>query len=341
MNVNFSFGAPAGRSVFRLMRFSAGFFVLVIAATLFSATQKNFGTLNNATNILAQFGPLALLALGQMCVILVRGFDISVGAVMALSTVVAAQAILQFGIAGLLFAPIVGGAFGLLNGALIGIARIQPIIATLGTLLLARGVALFISNNGQVVVVTGDPQTQLLDFSFGQISGLPYSTLMTFAVFIFIGLMLKYSRFGRKLFLIGGDPEAARLVGVDTGRVTAFAYMICGICAGLAAVLILARTGTGLPTDGVGMELQAIAAAVIGGTQLAGGIAQPLGVLFSALFIQTVYTGLSFSAISPYAGETVMGIVILIAGMLDRVTHWFTKVNFDQNRTATSTEDVK
>ena len=164
---------------------------------------------------------------------------------------------------------------------------------------------------------------------------------MTFAVFIIIGLMLKYSRYGRKLFLIGGDPEAARLVGVKTGQVTAFAYMICGICAGLAAVLILARTGTGLPTDGVGMELQAIAAAVIGGTQLAGGIAQPLGVLFSALFIQTVYTGLSFSAISPYAGETVMGLVILIAGMLDRVTHWFTKVKFDQNRTATSTEDVK
>lgn len=333
--------APVWRSLASVLRVSTGFIAFVIAAMLFSLTQPNFGTFNNASNILAQFGPLALLALGQMCVILVRGFDISVGAVLALSSVAAAHAAQHFGITGLIFAPIVGGLFGALNGILVGVAGVQPIITTLGTLLLARGIALFVSNNGQVVVVTGDAQMQLFEFSFGQFWGLPYSALLTVFVFLLIALVLKRARFGRKLFLVGGDPEAARLVGVPIGLVTTFAYVLCGVCAGLAGVLILARTGTGLPTDGVGMELHAIAAAVIGGTQLTGGVANPLSVLFSALFIQTVNSGLSFSAISPYAGEAVTGLVILIAGVLDRTTRWLAAANIGQKRTAIPPEDVK
>ena len=212
-----------------------------------------------------------------------------------------------------------------LSGAfLIGIFYVQPIITTLGTLLLARGIALLISNNGQVVVVTGEAQGQLFDFSFGQFLGLPYSAVMTVLVFLAIALFLKKSRWGRKLFLVGGNPEAAQLIGVPTSRTIMLAYFLCGVCAGLASILILARTGTGLPTDAVGVELTAIAAAVIGGTHLTGGIANPLGVLFAALFIQVISSALSFSAISPYAGEAVMGLVILIAGSMDRATRMLT-----------------
>jgi ribose transport system permease protein len=256
-----------------------------------------------------------------MCVILIRGFDISVGAVLALASVCAALAIQQFGMAGIAAAPVVGLVVGCVNGVLIGKARVQPVIATLGTMLAARGLALLFSQNGQVIVVTGDPQMQLLDFNFGDFLGLPYATIMTVAIFAAATIFLVYTRSGRRLFLIGGDPEAARLVGVPVTRMTVMAYALCGLCAGFAAVLVVARTGSGLPTDGYGMELQAIAAAVIGGSQLTGGVANPFGVLVAALIIQVVYSGLSFSAISPFAGEIVMGVVILVAGALDRIVH--------------------
>lgn len=299
---------------------AAALICLIAASIGFSMALPNFGSPGNAANILLQFGPLALLALGQMCVILVRGFDISVGAVLALSSVTAALAIEQFGIFGLIAAPLTGLALGILNGILVGLLSIPPIIATLGMLLFARGLALLISNNGQVVLVTGAPQMQLLDFSFGQFLSIPYSALLTFGVFLAVAIFLKRMRAGRRLFLIGGDPEAARLVGTPVTRGFVLAYGLCGALAGLAAVLILTKTGAGLPTDGVGMELNAIAAAVIGGSLLTGGVASPLRVLFAALFIQVVQSGLSFSAVSPYAGEVVMGLVILIAGLLDQIT---------------------
>ena len=295
---------------------SAGFLGLIIAWTGFSFLLPNFGTLSNASNVLLQFGPLALLALGQMVVILVRGFDISVGAVLAISSVTTALAIEQFGMVGLLAAPLTGIAFGFWNGVLIGKFDVPPIITTLGTLLLARGLSLLITNSGQVVMVTGDPQMWLLDFAFGQFLAIPYSAILTFTVFAAVAIFLSRSRMGRRLFLIGGDPEAARLVGVNVNRGYMLAYAICGCCAGLAGLLILTKTGAGLPTDGVGMELNAIAAAVIGGSLLTGGNAHPLRVMFAALFIQVIYTGLSFSAVSPYAGEIVMGSVILIAGLI-------------------------
>lgn len=281
----------------------------------------NFATLGNATNILDQFGPLALLALGQMCVILIRGYDISVGAVMAIASVVAAMAIGIFGIAGVLAAPVVGAIFGCMNGVLVGRLKVQPVVATLGTMLLARSLALIVSDGGQAVVVDGDAQMQLMDFNFGSLAGVPYGAILTAIVFLAVAWALRTRRAGRRLFMVGGDPDAARLVGVSIERTTVLAYAMCGVCAGLAAALILARTGAGLPTDGFGMELQAIATAVIGGTPLTGGFANPVGVFIAALIIQTTYSGLSFSAISPYAGECILGVVILIAGVMGRWRH--------------------
>lgn len=281
----------------------------------------HFGTVSNASNVLLQFGPLALLALGQMVVILVRGFDISVGAVLAISTVTGALAIEQFGMIGLIAAPATGIMFGLCNGMLIGVMGVPPIIATLGALLLARGAALLITDSGKVVLISGDPQMHFLDFAFGQVFHIPYSGIFTFVVFGCIAFFLKFTRAGRRLYLIGGDPEAARLVGTNVNQGLMLAYAICGLCAGLAGLLILAKTGAGLPTDGVGMELNAIAAAVIGGSLLTGGNAHPLRVMFAALFIQIIYTGLSFSAVSPYAGEIIMGLVILVAGMIGTTLH--------------------
>lgn len=307
-----------------------GLLGLILASVLFSLTLPHFGTLGNATNILQQFGPLAILALGQMFVILVGGFDISVGAVMAISSVSSALAVSQFGLAGLVAGPLTGLAFGVVNGTLVGRLSVPPIIATLGTLLLARALALVISNDGQVVVVTGPAQMWLFDFSFGTLAGIPYVAVVCLAVFAIAFLFLRFTRTGRRLFLIGGKPEAARLVGVNVRAGQGLAYALCGACAGLAGNLVLMNSGTGVPTDGVGMELNAIAAAVIGGSILTGGYAFPGRVLIAGLFIQVIFTGLSFSAVSPYFGEIVMGSVIIAAGLLERALRRFGK---DRNST--------
>lgn len=304
----------------RQIRYTIGIVAALLAAGTFSAIFPHFGTLENAANILSLFGPLAILSVGQMIVVLIRGFDLSVGAVFALATVIAAQVMNTVGLAGLAAAPLVGLAFGLLNGALVSHFRVQPVIATLGTLLLARGAALLAANNGQAVIVAGDSQTVLLELQAATVYGLPLSAVFAVVIFVLVAFTLFATGFGRRLMMVGGDPYSAALVGVRVGTVTVSAYALCGFCAGLTAILILMRTGLGLPTEGVGMEVQSLAGAVIGGTPLSGGYANPFGVFFAALFIQTTQSGLNFSGISPYAAEMVMGGSILLAGLLDRVS---------------------
>jgi ribose transport system permease protein len=302
------------------MRYTIGIIATLLAAGAFSLMFPHFGTLENAANILSLFGPLAVLSVGQMIVVLIRGFDLSVGAVFALATVIAAEAMNAAGLSGLVAAPVIGMAFGLLNGVLVSYFRVQPVIATLGSLLLARGGALLAAPNGQAVIIGGDSQIILLDLQLATLYGVPLSAILAFIVFLLVAVVLYATRFGRRLLMVGGDPHAAALVGVRVRAVTVAAYTLCGFCAGLTAILILMRTGLGLPTEGVGMEVQSLAGAVIGGTQLSGGYANPLGVFFAALFIQTTQSGLNFSGISPYAAEMVMGGSILLAGLLDRVS---------------------
>ena len=302
------------------MRYTIGIVACVVAAATFSAIFPHFGSFDNAANVLSLFGPLAILSVGQMIVVLIRGFDLSVGAVFALATVVAAQAMNALGLVGLAAAPAMGLAFGLLNGTLVSHFRVQPVIATLGTLLLARGIALLAANNGQAVIIGGDSQSVLLDLQVTTIYGLPISAVFAVLIFLMIAFVLYATRFGRRLLMVGGDPYSAALVGVRVRAVTITAYGLCGFCAGLTAILIIMRTGLGLPTEGIGMEIQSLAGAVIGGTQLSGGYANPFGVFFAALFIQTTQSGLSFSGISPYAAEMVMGGSILLAGLLDRLS---------------------
>jgi ribose transport system permease protein len=302
------------------MRYSIGAFACILVAVIFSVVFPHFGTLDNAASILSLFGPLAILSVGQMMVVLIRGFDLSVGSVLALATVTAAQAMNAVGLVGLVAAPLVGLAFGLLNGSLVSYFRVQPVIATLGTLLLARGVALLAANNGQAIMISGDSQTVLLDLQVAMLAGVPLSAVFAAMVFVLVAFILYATRFGRRLLMVGGDPSSAVLVGVRVRAITISAYGLCGLCAGLTGILIMMRTGMGLPTEGMGMEIQSLAGAVIGGTQLSGGYANPLGVFFAALFIQTTQSGLSFSGISPYAAEMVMGGSILLAGLIDQIS---------------------
>ncbi len=292
---------------------------LAAAATIlfFAVAAPTFLAVGNFVSMGSQFGVLALLALGQMFALLTRGFDISVGAVAALASVAAAHAYNELGPAGLVLAPLVGLACGAVNGWLIGRLDIQPIIATLGMLLAARGLALAASDGGQAILL-GDPGA-FGALPYRQWLGVPALAWLTLAAFAAAAWLLARTRLGRRLYMIGCNPQAAALVGVRMSAAYVSAYALCGLCAGLAAVLLMSRAGAGLPVEGQGMELQAIAAAVIGGTALTGGLGRVSGVLAGACFVQLLVTGLNLLGISPFAAEVVMGIVIVAAGLVDRV----------------------
>jgi ribose transport system permease protein len=286
---------------------------LIVAAIVLSQQSTRFLTGDNAVNILGQAAPLAIVALGQMVVIITRGFDVSVGSVAALSAVVAATAVNGLGAVGIVAAPLVGLAAGLVNGVLVGRFGVQPIIATLGMLSIARGAALWVAD-GTAVALDDNPFSEL---GYGKVAGVPWSFVLTIAILLMVIAVTSRLRVGRRLYMLGSNPEAADLVGINRRRTLLFAYAVAGLLAGTAAAVFLARAGAGLPTEGNGLELSSIAAAVIGGTALTGGIGRPGFVLIGALFIQSLTNGLNLANTSPFVQDIILGTVIVIAGLAD------------------------
>lgn len=287
----------------------------ILAATvLFGITTPGFLTLDNGLSIAGQIWILALLAVGQMFAITVRGFDISVGAVAALSGTLGAMAANVFGLPALLLAVPVGLACGTVNGWLVGRARFQPIVATLGTLLAVKGLALLVTSDGQAVPLQAGDTAGL---AFDAVLGLPPLGWAALACIVLAHVVLRHLVIGRRLLMLGSNPEAVALVGGSPWRIEMRAYQLCGAFAGLAGALMTARAGAGLPTEGAGMELQSIAAAVIGGTALAGGRANVWAVLAGAAFVQAVLTGLNLSGVSPFFAQIAVGAVIIASGLMD------------------------
>jgi ribose transport system permease protein len=289
---------------------------LLAAVVAFAVLAPNSLAPDNARNVAAQVAPLAIVALGQMVVVVTGGFDLSVGSVAALAAVVAASAANEIGPMALWAAPLVGLACGLANGAVVGRLGVQPIIATLGMLLFARGFALFLSDGQAVVLTGGNPIAAL---GYGYVLGLPVSFALALGLVLCAALLLRRTRAGRRIYMVGSNGEGARLVGVNVERTLLLAYAVSGLAAGLAALLFVGRAGAGLPTEGTGLELAAIAAAVIGGTALTGGVGRPVSVLLGALFIQTLANGLNLLGTSPFVQEIVLGSTLILAGLTDHV----------------------
>lgn len=288
----------------------AAVFVLLVWS-IFGAINARYFTFSNATSIALQMSVLLLLTIGQMFALTVRGFDISVGAVAALSSVVAALAWNLIGPLGLLAGAATGFVAGTINGFLIAKIGVQPIVATLGMLIGARGMSLLISDSGQVIPLSAPKQ--ILSLAYGNWLGMAPLVWIALACVGLAAALLRFSLLGRRIIMFGSNPDAARLVGMNAKGVHVAAYQLTGLFAGLAGLAMLTRAGTGLPTDGGGMELQSIASAVIGGTALSGGVASPLGALLGATFIQSLASGLNMSGISPFSAEIAIGAVIIAA----------------------------
>jgi ribose transport system permease protein len=270
----------------------------------------------NLRDLLGEMAPLGIVAIGQMIVIITRGFDLSVGSVAGLSAVMVALGINWLGPVGALLGPIAGLACGLCNGILVGRLRVQPLIATLGMLSIARGLALVISHDNARVVNGNNPLNFL---GYGHVAGIPTGFVLAVIVGVVAALLLAHTRGGRRLYMLGSNPEAAALTGVRPQYTILAAYAAAGLCVGISALILVGRAGAGLPTEGQGLELQTIAAAVIGGVSLSGGIGRAGVVLVGALFIQSLTNGLTLAGYSPFVQEIILGGVILVAGLAERV----------------------
>lgn len=298
----------AGLSRYALL---AIFVLLVVALAL---AVPHFATWPNFANVLSRNSIIGVVACGMLLMIIVGGFDLSVGAVGAMSSVVAAALIVDHSIplgvgAGLLL----GLTVGLVNGFCVAKIGINPFVATLGTQVLITGL-LFVSTKAQPVYGVPESFTWL---GLGRIGPIPVPTVIFAAIAIATWALLRFTTFGHYIYVVGGNRAAARLAGVNVDRVTLGTYAIGGLFAGIAGIMLLGQTGIGQPASAGDWPLAAIAAVVVGGVPLSGGVGTVGGAVLGTLLLGIVANGLNLIGISPYWQPAVTGAVILVAVGID------------------------
>ncbi|MFL6662932.1 MAG: ABC transporter permease [Rhizobacter sp.] len=308
---------------------------LLVLMAVFSVVSPSFLSVGNGMTVALQVTSIAYLGIGATCVIVTGGIDLSVGAILALSGVVAALVVrggapVPLGmVAGLL----VGALCGAVNGLCVTLLQLPPFIATLGMMLVARGVALQITD-AKAIGGLGDGFAELGNGSLWRIvnmgsdgfpdvvfPGIPYPVLLMVVLAIVVAVLLNRTTLGRHIYAVGSNTDAARLSGVDVRGVTLFAYVLSGTLAGLTGCVLMSRLVTAQPSEGLMYELDAIAAAVIGGTSLSGGIGTISGTLIGAFVIGILRNGLNMGGVSAFIQQIIIGLVILLTVWIDRMRH--------------------
>jgi ribose transport system permease protein len=292
----------------------AGIGIAVLVVT--SLTVPDFATVTNLLNLLQQMAVVGVVAIGMTFVILTGGIDLSVGAVLELSGVLLAKMInsgMPVPLA-MLIAIAAGAAVGLINGLGFRILGIAPFVMTLATLAIMEGLALTFANGTQITYTTNNGILNFLAAGgIGRLSG-------EFVVFAVLTLMawfvLRMLPFGRYVYATGGNPETARLSGVRVGGVLVSVYVLAGACAALAGVMTTARLGVADPTAGSLTNLDAIAAVVIGGTALVGGVGSIWGTAIGSFVLAAISNVLTLKGVSPYASELIRGLIIIVAVLI-------------------------
>ncbi|MDC9822184.1 ABC transporter permease [Devosia sp. ZB163] len=298
--------------------------VVVMMLVLALIKPEVFLTAQNLTNILKQNATLALLALGMYVVIVTAGIDLSVGSVMALGMValaIASKAGVPWPLV-LLIGPAIGLAVGWVNGVGLTVLKLpHPFIMTLGTLNVARGLTYLISNGAPISGL--QPEVRYLgqayyDFGiFPPPAGLPASLIVVAVSAVVLWFFLEKTNMGRHIFAIGGNPQAARVSGINVDRTLVVVYMISGFFAGLSGLLLAGRTDSGFPNAGLGIELDAIAAVIIGGASFFGGRGTVIGVLAGVLIMGILRNGLNINNVSAFWQQILIGLVIIFAVYID------------------------
>ena len=291
--------------------------VLVLLVIVLAIVSPVFLTGANIINILRQVAVNGIIAVGMTLVIITGGIDLSSGSVLALSAVVATSLAHPGGHgAGLAVAAGIGVGLvmGMVNGVLIARQRLPPFIVTLGMMTAARGLAL-VYTSGRPVIDLSDGYNRI---GGGYLFGIPVPVLVFTGVAVLGGALLHGTRFGRYVYAIGGNELAARVSGVSTRSILIRVYALSGALAGLAGIVLSSRVMSGSPSTGVGYELDAIAAVVIGGTALSGGTGRIAGTIAGALIIGVMNNGLDLLNVSSYWQQVAKGVIIILALLLDK-----------------------
>lgn len=316
-----------------LLRKMAALAGLVLLVIFFSVTNEFFFTSNNIMTVGLQTSTIALIGIGATCVILTGGIDLSTGSVVALSGVAAAM-IVNAGVPvpiGMVLGILVGGACGLTNGILVTQMKLPPFIATLGMMMVARGLALYVTNaapvsgmpesfavlgNGALFKIVEEGPNGLPKVVF---AGIPYPVIIMLFITVLFTFALTKLKVGRYIYAIGSNEEAARLSGIKTNIVKIYAYVASGLLSGLTGVILASRLVTAQPNGGVAYELDAIASAVVGGTSLMGGVGTIPGTLIGSFIIGVLRNGLNMNGVSSFVQMIVIGLVIIVAVSLDQL----------------------
>src|SRR5450631_2417845 len=297
---------------------------VVVACIFLSFATNSFATSNNIFNVSRNFTFVAVIALGMTIVIITGGIDLSVGSVVVLcriklAVIMHAGYSIEIGIAAALGTALLVGA---INGVLIAYVGIPPFVATLGMLSIARSLAMVASNN-TVVFQFGPDHDKLLFLGGGALFfGISNPVIYMIVLALITGFALRWTRFGRYVFSIGGNEKAAILTGVPVRQIKVAVYMVSALSAGIAGVIETGWLGAVTTNLGAGMELQVIAAAVIGGANLAGGIGTAFGALIGSALIEVIRNSLGLLGISAFWQGTFVGTFIIVAVAFDRIRNF-------------------
>jgi ribose transport system permease protein len=289
---------------------------LLILCIVISFITPRFLSITNIKNVLTQVSVNAVIAIGMSFVILTGGIDLSVGSILAVSGAVAASIIKSTGnvFLAVIVAITIGCVIGLINGALVSKGKIQAFIVTLATMTIFRGVT-YVYTNGTPISGLGQSFSAIGNT---MVLGIPIPVIFMIIVFGIGFYILSQTRYGRYLYALGGNEDSARLSGINTSKIKTLVYVISGATAALSGIIVTSRIGSASPNAGVGFELDAIAAVVLGGTSLAGGEGSVVGTIIGALIIGVLNNGLNLMNVSPFYQAIVKGLVILLAVMVEK-----------------------
>lgn len=299
----------------------AGIFLIILVLTaLVSVRNPAFLSATNFRDILLNISILVIVALGQTMIIITRGIDLSVGAMIGLTAMMVSFTLVAFPglppLLALLLGMALGATLGSFNGLLIAGGGVPPIIATLGTLSIYRGL-IFLYSGSKSSVNAFEMPPGFRELAKGTPVGVPNLILIAIGVALVVHYFLRYTRLGRDIYAVGSNPEAARFAGIPTQRTIFRVYVICGLLCGLAGVLWAARFESAQTNTALGFELQTVAASVVGGVSTLGGSGSVLGVVLGAFLLGLINNSLTLVGISPFWQLAAQGLLILLAVIAD------------------------
>jgi ribose transport system permease protein len=304
--------ALAGEWRIELAMLAALFLLCVVLSIL----APRFLTLGNIGNLFWQATTVGIIAIGQTFVILTAGIDLSVGGIAAISAMLGGVALMRRGMSvGVVAILLIGVAVGMVNGFLVAYTQLAPFIVTLGMMSISRSLT-YVSTNGHSL--TGLPAAYRF-FGSAQVLGIQFYTIVFVGLFAIGQVVLTKTKLGRFWYAIGSNEEAARLAGVNIRLYKSLAYVISGLLCAVGALILTSRLGAVDPDTGVGVELDTIAAVVIGGTSLSGGKGSLVGTFIGVLLITVLHNGLNLIGVSPFWQGSAVGAVIIVSVLLDRL----------------------